>query len=225
MEPFAAVVDPETGHRHQTVGEEFANSLSHGAGALAALSVLPVLLGRALQRGAGGRSFVGLGVFGASVILLYLGSAIYHGLPRGPFKRFFRVAEHMAIYFLIAGTYTPFMLGVLRGTLGTALLWSAWILAGVGVLFKAFGGTRFPRVSTLLYLGMAWLAIIGVGQLWERMPHAGFWWLIAGSIAYNIGVIFYVSDHRVPYGHFIWHLFVLIGTSCHFCAVLWYSGL
>lgn len=225
MDTFAGVPDWEDGRRRQTRGEELANSLSHGAGAAAGIAVLPALLAHALKRGWSDRSFVGLGVFGASVVLLYLGSAIYHGLPHGRVKRFFRVAEHMAIYFLIAGTYTPFMLGVLRGTLGTALLWSAWLLTGVGVLFKAFGGTRFPRVSTLLYMGMAWLAIIAVGQLWERMPHAGFWWLIAGSIAYNIGVVFYVSDHRVPYGHFIWHLFVLAGTACHFCAVLWYSGL
>ncbi|MDE2144028.1 MAG: hemolysin III family protein [Elusimicrobia bacterium] len=225
METFAGVPDPEYGHRHQTPGEELANSISHGAGALAGLAVLPVLIGSAMRRGADTRALTGLSVFGASVVLLYLGSTIYHALPHGRVKRFFRIAEHMAIYFLIAGSYTPFMLGVLRGALGTALLWTIWILTGIGVLFKIFGGTNFPRVSTWLYMLMGWASVIAIGQLWLRMPHAGFCWLVAGGIAYNIGVIFYVRDHHMRYGHFIWHLFVLAGTACHFCAVLWYSGL
>jgi hemolysin III len=225
IETTAAAIDLEYGRRRQTTGEELANSLSHGAGALAGAAALPLLIGRALRQGGGARALVGYSVFGASLVLLYLGSTIYHALPHGPFKRFFRVAEHMAIYLLIAGSYTPFMLGVLRGPLGTGMLSAIWILTGVGVLFKLFGGTRFPRVSTILYLLMGWVSVLAIGQLWARMPHAGFYWLVAGGIAYNIGVIFYVRDHRLPFGHFVWHLFVLAGTACHFCAVLWYSGL
>ncbi len=224
MDVFAGGVDPETGDRQQTIAEEIANSVSHGAGALAALAVLPVLIGHALGRRAGGRAIAGTAVFGVSVLLLYLGSTIYHALPHGRFKRAFRIAEHMAIYFLIAGTYTPFMLGVLRGPLGTGLLWTIWLLAGAGVLFKIFGGTRFPRFSTFLYLLMGWAVVVGIGPLWRLMPHRGFYMLAAGGLAYTVGVIFYVRDHHWRYGHFIWHLFVLAGTACHFCAVLWYAG-
>ncbi|HQT96017.1 MAG TPA: hemolysin III family protein, partial [Thermoanaerobaculaceae bacterium] len=119
MKIFAPDLEPETGDRRQTIGEEIANSVSHGVGALAAIAVLPVLIGHALRRGEGGRAILGAAIFGSSVLLLYLGSTLYHALPHGPFKRAFRIVEHMAIYFLIAGTYTPFMLGVLRGPLGT----------------------------------------------------------------------------------------------------------
>ena len=221
---FPDGVDPETGDRLQTLGEEIANSVSHGVGTLAALAVLPVLIGSALRRGAGGRAIVGAGVFGASVLFLYLGSTLYHALPQGRFKRAFRISEHMAIYFLIAGTYTPFMLGVLRGPLGTGMLWTIWLLTGLGVLFKIFGGTRFPRFSTILYLLMGWVVVVGIGPLWRLLPHAGFWLIVAGGLAYTVGVVFYLLDHRWPYGHFVWHLFVLGGTTCHFCAILWYAG-
>jgi hemolysin III len=224
METFAAGADPETGDRDQTAGEEFANSVSHGAGALAAIAVLPILVGRALRPPAEIRAVAGAAVFGASVFLLYLGSALYHALPRGRFKRAFRIAEHMAIYFLIAGSYTPFMLGVLRGPLGTGMLWSIWLLTAAGVLFKIFGGTRFPRFSTVLYLLMGLISVLAVGPLWRLMPRAGFCWLAAGGLSYTAGVVFYVRDHRWRYGHFVWHLFVLAGTACHFCAVLWYAG-
>jgi hemolysin III len=224
MEVFAGGVETNTEDRPQTIGEEIANSVSHGAGALAALAALPLLVGHALRRGEGGRATLGAAVFGGSVFILYLGSALYHALPHGPVKRAFRIAEHMAIYLLIAGTYTPFMLGVLRGPLGTALLWTIWLLTGAGVLFKIFGGTRFPRFSTVLYLLMGWVVVVGVRPLWRLMPHPGFYLLAAGGLAYTAGVAFYAQDHRWRYGHFVWHLFVLAGTTCHFCAVLWYAG-
>jgi hemolysin III len=224
MEVFAGSGDPEPGDRQQTTGEEIANSVSHGAGTLVALAVLPALVGHALRSGAGGRAILGAAVFGASVLLLYLGSTLYHALPQGRFKRAFRIAEHMAIYFLIAGTYTPFMLGVLRGPLGTGMLWTIWLLTGAGVIFKIFGGTRFPRFSTVLYLLMGWAVVIGIGPLWRLMPHQGCYWLLAGGLAYTVGVLFYLRDHQWRYGHFVWHLFVLAGTACHFCAVLWYAG-
>lgn len=216
--------DPETGDRHQTRGEELANSLSHGAGTLGGLAAFPLLLANALHHGGGRRRVMGAVVFGAAVFFLYLGSTVYHALPHGRVKRGFRIAEHMAIYFLIAGTYTPFMLGVLDGRLGKGILWAIWSLTVVGVLFKTFGGTRFPRVSTGLYLLMGWVSAIAIPALWRAMPHHGFYWLVAGGVAYNIGVIFYVRDHHWRYGHFIWHLFVLAGTACHFAAVYWYAG-
>lgn len=224
MEIFAGGVEPESVDRQQTIAEEAANSLSHGAGTLAALAALPVLVGHALRRGAGGRAVLGAAVFGVSVLLLYLGSTLYHALPHGRFKRAFRIAEHMAIYFLIAGTYTPFMLGALRGPLGTGLLTTIWLLTGAGVVFKVLGGTRFPRFSTILYLLMGWLVMVGIGPLWRQLPHPGFYWIMAGGLSYTVGVLFYVRDHHWRYGHFVWHLFVLAGTACHFCAVLWYAG-
>jgi len=224
MEVFASGVEPETGERDQSIGEEIANSVTHGVGALAALAILPVLVVHSLGRGAGGRSLVGAAVFGSSVFLLYLGSTLYHALPQGRFKRAFRITEHMAIYFLIAGTYTPFMLGVLHGPFGTGMLWAVWLLAGAGVVFKIFGGTRFRRFSTVLYVLMGWVVVLGAGPLWRLMPHAGFYWIFAGGLAYTVGVVFYLGDDRWRYSHSVWHLFVLAGTACHFCAVLWYAG-
>lgn len=224
MEVFADVIEPEAGERRQTLGEEIANSVSHGVGALAAVGVLPYLVMDAVRRGAGGRAVLGAAVFGSSVLLLYLGSTLYHALPHGRFKRAFRIAEHMAIYFLIAGTYTPFTLGVLRGPLGTGMLWAIWLLTAGGVAFKVFGGTRFPRFSTFLYLLMGWVVIVGIAPLWRLMPHTGFYLLVAGGLSYTAGVAFFLMDHRWRYGHFIWHLFVLAGTTCHFFAVLRYSG-
>ena len=194
VEVFAGAVEPDLTERRQTLGEEIANSVSHGVGALAAVGVLPVLVLSALRRGAGGRAVLGASVFGASVLLLYLGSTLYHALPHGRFKRAFRIAEHMAIYFLIAGTYTPFTLGVLRGPLGTGMLWAVWLLTAGGVLFKVFGGTRFPRISTGLYLLMGWVAVIGIMPLWRLMPRAGFALLVAGGLAYTAGVAFFLLD-------------------------------
>ncbi len=224
MNRAAEGFDPETGDRHQSPAEEIANSVSHGAGVLAGLFAVPLLIGSALERGQQGRAVIGAAAFGAGVFFLYVGSTVYHALPHGRFKRAFRLAEHMAIYLLIAGTYTPFMLGVLRGPLGTGLLWTIWALAAAGVLFKIFGGTRWPHVSTGLYLLMGWVVTVAIRPLWRLMPHAGFYWLVAGGLAYTVGVVFYVRDHRWRYGHFVWHLFVLTGTACHFCAVLWYAN-
>jgi hemolysin III len=224
MEVFAGGVEPETGDRRQTAGEEIANSVTHGAGALAALAIIPTLIGHAFQRGSDGRAILGAAVFGASVILLYLGSTLYHALPHGRIKRAFRIIEHMAIYFLIAGTYTPFLLGVLRGSLGTCMLWTVWLLTGAGVVFKIFGGTRLPRFSTAFYLLMGWIGVLMSGPLWRLMPHHGVYWLTAGGLAYTVGIVFYAHGDQWRYSHFIWHLFVLAGTTCHFLAVLWYAG-
>jgi hemolysin III len=224
MHAVADAFDPESGRRLQSPDEELANSLSHGAGLLAGLAVVPLLIGSALNRGLSRPAVVGAGVFGASVCFQYLGSTLYHALPHGRFKRAFRIAEHMAIYFLIAGTYTPFMLGVLRGPLGTGVLWTVWGLTAVGVLFKIFGGTRYRRASTALYMLMGWVSAVAIPRLWAAMPHVGFFWLAAGGLAYNIGVVFYLRDHRLRYGHFVWHLFVMAGTACHVWAVLRYAN-
>jgi len=207
--------------RSPSLGEEIANSVSHGVGLVAALVAAPFLVLAAARRG-GAAGTVGATVFAGTVVLLYLASTLYHTLPRHKARRMFRVIDHSAIFLVIAGTYTPFTLGVLRGTWGWTLLGLVWSLAVLGVTLKTVGGIRYPRLSTTLYLGMGWLALIAIRPLWLRIPVSGWLWLVAGGLAYTAGVAFYAAD-RVRYGHFVWHLFVLIGTVCHFFAVLWYA--
>lgn len=156
--------------------------------------------------------------------LLYLASTIYHALPENRAKRLFNVLDHSAIYLLIAGTYTPFALGALRGPWGWTLFGLVWGLALLGVGLKASKRLNRPAISTGLYLAMGWLVIIAVKPLLERVPEGGLWWLVAGGLAYTGGVVFFVFDNRWRYSHFIWHLFVLGGTACHFFAVLWYGA-
>jgi hemolysin III len=208
--------------RGQSLGEELANSISHGIGAVAALVATPFLIVYAARRGSAA-FLVGAGVFAATVVLLYLASTLYHALPRGKAKRVFRVIEHSAIYLLIAGTYTPFTLGVLRGPWGWTLIALIWILAVGGVLLKSVGGVHHPILSMVLYLGMGWLIVIAVRPLWLRVPLSGLVWLLLGGLAYTAGVAFYGAK-RLRYGHFVWHLFVLAGTACHFIAVRFYAA-
>ena len=211
-----------SGKRAQSRGEEIANSVSHAVGLLAAMAAAPVLILDAVQRG-GALDVIGASVFSATVGLLYLASVLYHALPPNPAKRVFRVLDHSAIFLLIAGTYTPFTLGVLHEAWGWSLLVIVWSLALGGVVFKAIFGVRYPRVSVGLYLAMGWIAIIVIKSLWLLMPAAGFFWLLSGGIVYTAGVVFYAAE-RVRYSHFVWHLFVLAGTACHFIAVLRYAA-
>ena len=208
--------------RLPSLGEEIANSVSHGVGVLTALVTAPFLVLAAGRRG-GPVAIVGASVFAGTVVVLYLASTLYHALPRNKAKRVFRVIDHCAIFLLIAGTYTPFTLGVLRGAWGWTLFGLVWGLAVLGVVLKSVGGIRFPRLSTTLYLGMGWLALIAIRPLWLHVPVAGRLWLIAGGLAYTAGIAFYAAE-RVRFGHFVWHVFVLIGTACHFFAVLWYAA-
>ena len=207
--------------RLQTHGEEIANSVSHGIGFLAAVAVTPLLVVAAIPHGAG--SIVGVSIFAVTMAALYLTSTLYHALPRARAKRVFRVLDHGAIFLLIAGTYTPFTLGILRGGWGWALFGAIWGLALAGVIFKAVVGFRYPIISTAIYVAMGWLALIAVQPLWQRMPPQGFLWLLAGGLAYTGGVAFYAAK-RVRYSHFAWHLCVLAGTTCHFFAVIWYAA-
>ena len=167
---------------------------------------------------------VGTSVFSASMILLYLASALYHAWPIGKAKRCFRIIEHSAIFILIAGTYTPLTLGILRGALGWTLFGVIWGLAIAGVVLKAFYKTAHPILSTCLYLLMGWLLVIAVKPLFASMPATGLFLLIAGGLSYTVGVAFFATDSRVPYGHLIWHLFVIAGTTCHFFLILWYAA-
>ena len=211
--------------RLQTLGEEIANSVSHGAALLAAVAGTPFLVIGAVRHG-DRLNVAGASIFAATMVLLYFTSMLYHALPvaRGA-KRLFQVLDHSAIYLLIAGTYTPFTLGVLRGPWGWTLLALIWSMALAGVVLKAVAGTRFPRLSTAIYLAMGWSVVIAIKPMWQLMPGWGLFWLVAGGLAYTLGVAFYATDWRLRYGHFVWHLFVAAGTACHFIAVLNYAAL
>lgn len=212
-----AGVDPR-----ETLGEEIANSVTHGVALVASLAGLPVLL----MFGAARRSpwsLVGACVFAATMVLLYTSSTLYHALPESRAKRVFHVFDHAAIYLLIAGTYTPFTLGVLRGLWGWVLFGTIWAIAAFGIAYKALAGThRFPHLSTVLYVGMGWLIVVAIRPLVTRVPAPGIWLLVAGGLLYTGGVAFYAARRR--YAHAVWHLFVMGGNTCHFLAVLWYSG-
>jgi hemolysin III len=195
-------------NRVQSQGEEIANSISHGAGLVGALVGTPFLVMHATRHGDAG-FIVGTSVFASSMILLYLASTLYHAWPIGKVKRCFRIIEHSAIFILIAGTYTPLTLGILRGAWGWTLFGLIWGLAIAGVVLKAFYKTAHPILSTCLYLLMGWLLVIAVKPLFYRMPTAGLYLLIAGGLSYTAGVAFFATDSRVPYGHLIWHLFVI----------------
>lgn len=214
------LVDPE---REQSQAEEIANSISHGIGLVAALIGTPFLIMHAVWYADAG-FIVGTCLFSLTIILLYLASTLYHALPIGKAKRVFRVIEHSAIFLLIAGTYTPFTLGVLHGAWGWTLFGVVWSLALVGVALKTFDVTFRPILSTSLYLLMGWIVAIAVDPLLEKVPTAGLLLLIAGGLSYTIGVVFFATDSRLQYGHLIWHLFVIVGTVCHYFAVLWYAA-
>lgn len=199
-----------------SVGEEVANSVSHGVGFLAATAVVPVLVLGAV--GDGPAAIVGVSVFGATLVLLYLASTLYHAFGRTRAGTFFRTLDHTAIYLLIAGTYTPFALGALRGPWGWTLIGIIWGLALGGIVLKAVHGFRWPRLSVTLYLAMGWLAVVAAGPLVRHVATWGLIWLVAGGLAYTAGVGFYRA-RRLRYAHFVWHLFVLAGTACHVIAV------
>ena len=213
---------PGSSRRPQTYREEIANSVSSGVGLLAVMVGIPPLVGSAMQR-RDQFSLAGTVIFAASMFSLYLASTIYHAAPPGRIKRFFHLLDHSAIYILIAGTYTPFALGALRGVWGWTLFSVVWSLAVLGISFKVLGGLKHQRLSILTYLGMGWLALFAVRLFWLHVQLAGLLWILAGGVAYTSGVLFYAAK-RMPYNHLVWHLFVIAGTACHFCAVLWYAG-
>ena len=212
----------ELQERPQSRGEEIANSVSHGLGLLAALAAFPVIVIIAHQRG-DLLGIVGASVFATTMVLLYLTSTLFHALPECRAKRVFQILDHSAIYLLIAGTYTPFTLGVLRGAWGWTLFGLVWGLAVAGTLMKALGGIRYTTISTWVYLAMGWLVLIAAKPVWTLVPGWGLFWLLAGGIAYSAGAAFYMAE-RIRYFHFVWHLFVIAGTACHVIAVLWFAA-
>jgi hemolysin III len=208
--------------RPQTLGEEIANSVSHGVALLAVLVGVPFLIANASGHGA--RHVVATIVFAATMALLYFTSTLYHALPAGRAKRVLLKLDHGAIYLFIAGSYTPFALGVLGGAWGWTLFGLVWTLAALGVALKAFDRLSHPWMSTGLYLVMGWLVLIAAGPLVERVPSVGLALLVAGGLAYTVGVAFFLLDNRWRYAHAVWHGFVVAGTGCHFFAVLGYAA-
>lgn len=202
--------------------EEFANTISHGLGLVLALVAVPVLVLSAMRAG-DVRFLIGVSVFGATMILLYLASTLYHSTTHEAAKRWFRLFDHTAIFLLIAGSYTPFALGVLRGPWGWSMLAAVWTLAIVGITLKIIERTRHSRISIVLYVLMGWLAVVATKPILELIPIPGILLILAGGIAYTGGLAFFAA-HRIRYHHFIWHLFVIAGTVCHYLAVLWYAA-
>ena len=211
------------GERPQSFGEEIANSVSHGVALLATVAATPVLIIAAVQRGVA-EGIVGASVFSATMVLMYLTSTLYHALPRNRAKQVFQILDHGAIFLLIAGTYTPFTLGVLRGMWGWTLFGLVWSLALTGIVLRIVYVAWYQRFSTFLYLVMGWLVVIALKVLLLHVSTWGLIWLLSGGLAYTVGVVFFLVDERIRYSHFIWHLFVIAGTSCHFIAVLRYSA-
>ena len=202
-------------------GEELASALTHGLGLVACVAAVPPLLLAARSR-ADAWLLAGCVIFGASLIVLYTASTCYHAVCRPVAKRRLRMLDHAAIYLLIAGTYTPFVLGPLRHDAGRTLFWVVWGMAGLGVLYKLLLGPRFPAVSTLSYLGMGWLAVLVLRPLADRLPGAGLAWLVAGGLLYTVGVGVFLYE-RARYGHAVWHGFVIAGSACHYWAVFAYA--
>jgi hemolysin III len=207
--------------REWSRGEEIANSLSHGCGFLAALTGAPFLW-RAAAHHPGLRPVFAVSVFAATMAVLYLSSSVHHWLRPGRPKDFFEVLDHAAIFLMIAGTYTPFCLGVLWGPWGWLLLALIWPVAFFGVWLKTMRGVQPARVVIPLYVVMGWLMLIAFPALWTHMPGEGLALILGGGLAYTGGLVFYLA-RRFPYHHLAWHLAVLAGTAFHYFAVLRYA--
>ena len=203
-----------------TIGEEIANSITHGVGAALSVAGLTLLVALAAIYGDVWR-IVSFSIYGSSLILLYLASTLYHSIQYPKVKRILRIFDHAAIYLLIAGTYTPFTLVSMRGPWGWSLFGVVWGLALMGVAFKTVFIGRYEKIATAAYVLMGWLVVVAFKQMMLTIPPGGIVWLVLGGVAYTLGVIFYAWD-KLPYNHAIWHLFVLAGSICHFFAVLFY---
>ncbi|MCW7554260.1 hemolysin III family protein [Endozoicomonas gorgoniicola] len=207
-------------NRAYSLGEEIANSVTHGIGAMLSVAGLTLLVTYAAIQGDIWR-VVSFSIYGGSMILLFLMSTLYHSFQNEKVKQVFKLLDHCAIYLLIAGTYTPFLLVTLRGTTGWILFAIIWLLAFTGIIFKLAFRHRFKKLSLLTYVAMGWLALFVGQELARSLSAGGMAWLISGGLAYTLGVIFYVWK-KLPYNHAIWHLFVLAGSLCHYTTIFVY---
>lgn len=201
-----------------SVGEEIANSITHAVATGLAIAALVVLIVSAVSQGDAWH-VVSFSIFGSTLILLYLASTLYHAIPLPKAKRILKTLDHSAIFLLIAGTYTPFMLASMRGTTGWIVFSVVWVLAVAGVVLKCCCVYRFKRLSLSVYLGMGWLCVLVMRDMYASLPGTSLTLLALGGLAYTLGVVFYVWK-RLPYSHAIWHLFVIAGSTLHFFSVL-----
>jgi hemolysin III len=206
--------------RGYTLGEEIANSITHGIGALLAIAGLVVLVVLAVLRGTAWH-VVGCAVFGATLVVLYTSSTLYHAISHTRARAVLQVLDHTAIYLLIAGTYTPFMLVTLRGPWGWSLFGIVWAVAVTGIALRAVLGRRLPILRVALYIVVGWVGIVAFRPLVASVGPGGVLLVVGGGLAYTLGVVFY-AQKRLPYSHAVWHLFVLAGSTLHFFAVLLY---
>lgn len=207
--------------RPVTLAEEMAHSLTHGFGFLLGLAGLVMLLGSASSSEGSLHHLVSAALYGTTIVVLYASSTLFHALPPGRAKRMAQSMDHAAIFLLIAGTYTPITLLTLDGSTGYVLFGLEWLLAAVGVVHELTRGERGRRVQLALYIIMGWAVLFALGPLVEAMPSGGLALLLVGGLAYSVGVVFYLRQHR-RWNHTIWHLMVLAGSICHFLAVYWY---
>ena len=200
--------------------EELFNGITHGTGMVLSIAALVLLIVFSSIYGSAAH-IVSCTIFGVTLTLLYTASTLYHSAQKPQAKKVFKIFDHSCIYLLIAGTYTPFLLVTLRGALGWTMFGIIWFLAVSGVVLKVFFVHRFRIISTVAYVLMGWIIVIAIKPLADSLPSGGLVWLIAGGMAYTLGVVFYAWK-RLPFNHAIWHLFVLAGSTCHFIAVIFY---
>ncbi len=209
----------ETGYRTLSLGEEIFNSITHGIGTLLSIAALVILIVFAAVRG-NVWHIVSFTIFGSTLVLLYLSSTLYHSFTKQKVKNLFARFDHAAIFLLIAGTYTPFLLTALRGVLGWVLFGIIWGVAITGVVIRSIYLTRFRKLMVGLYLAMGWMFVVAIGPMLKNLPAISIVFLFLGGIMYSIGVVFYIW-RKLKYGHGIWHLFVLAGSIMHFFSVLY----
>jgi len=210
--------EPAGSGKRYSLGEEIANSITHGLGMGLGIAGLTVLVVMAALRGTAWH-IVSFSIFGVSLILLYTASTFYHSLTHPRAKRVFKILDHSAIFLLIAGTYTPFTLVSLRGPLGWTLFGGIWALAALGIIFKSVFITRFQRASVGVYIFMGWICVLASKAMLQQVPRVSLILLVGGGLSYTVGVVFYLW-RRMPFNHAVWHLFVLGGSILHFFAVL-----
>lgn len=204
----------------QTPQQELANSLLHGLGLVLSSGGAAVAITFASIYG-NVWHIVGVSIYGATLILLYAASTLYHAFRTPKAKYWLRIADHIGIFLLIAGTYTPFTFVTLQGGWGWSIFGAQWGLAVAGIVFKLFFVGRFEILSTLAYLGMGWMIVVAAYPLVQNLPAWGLFWLVAGGLAYSLGTIFYLNEKK-GYNHAIWHFFVITGSVCHFMAIFFF---
>jgi len=209
----------EVGYRTLTIGEEIFNSITHGIGTLLSIAALVLLIVFAAIKG-NAWHVVSFSIFGTTLILLYLSSTLYHSFKQEKIKNLFARFDHAAIFLLIAGTYTPFLLTALRGALGWTLFGVIWAVALTGVVIRSIYLTRFRKLMVWLYLAMGWMFVVAIGPMMKNLPLISIVFLFIGGASYSIGVVFY-AWRNLKFGHGIWHLFVLAGSIMHFFSVIY----